>query len=46
MTMSNSTINNCLVCYVDWHSFTDEHYFETEQEACEFFFQYAVLYYV
>lgn len=32
--------NNWLVCYADWHSFTDEHYFQTEQEACEFFFCY------
>ena len=32
--------NNWLVCYVDCHSFTDEHYFQTEQEACEFFFHY------
>ena len=32
--------NNWLVCYADCHSFTDEHYFQTEQEACEFFFHY------
>ena len=32
--------NNWLVCYADNHSFTDEHYFQTEQEACEFFFHY------
>ena len=32
--------NNWLVCYADWHSFTDEHYFQTEQKACEFFFHY------
>ena len=31
---------NWIVCYADWHSFTDEHYFQTEQEACEFFFHY------
>ncbi|MBS5186703.1 MAG: hypothetical protein KHY73_04590 [Fusobacterium nucleatum] len=29
-----------IVCYADSHSFTDEHYFQTEQEACEFFFHY------
>ena len=27
-----------IVCYADSHAFTDEHYFQTEQEACEFFF--------
>ena len=32
--------NNWLVFYADCHSFTDEHYFQTEQEACEFFFHY------
>ena len=32
--------NNWLVCYADSHAFTDEHYFQTEQEACEFFFHY------
>ena len=32
--------DNWLVCYADWHVFTDEHYFQTEQEACEFFFHY------
>ena len=35
--------NNWLVCYADNHSFTDEHYFQTEQEACEFFFHYYFL---
>ena len=35
--------NNWLVCYADWHSFTDEHYFQTEQKACEFFFHYYFL---
>ena len=35
--------NNWLVCYVDWRSFTDEHYFQTEQKACEFFFHYYFL---
>ena len=35
--------NNWLVCYVDWHSFTDEHYFQTEQKACEFFVHYYFL---
>ena len=29
-----------IVCYADSHAFTDEHYFQTEQEACEFFFHY------
>ena len=29
-----------IVCYADSHAFTDEHYFQTEQEACEFFFRY------
>ena len=29
-----------IVCYADSHTFTDEHYFQTEQEACEFFFCY------
>ena len=29
-----------IVCYADSHTFTDEHYFQTEQEACEFFFHY------
>ena len=29
-----------IVCYADSHAFTDEHYFQTEQEACEFFFCY------
>ena len=29
-----------IVCYADSHSFTDEHYFQTEQKACEFFFHY------
>lgn len=29
-----------IVCYADSHVFTDEHYFQTEQEACEFFFHY------
>jgi len=32
--------NNWLVCYADCHSFTDEHYFQTEEEACKFFFFY------
>ena len=30
--------NNWLVCYVDWHSFTDEHYFQTEQKPVNFSF--------
>ena len=25
--------DNWLVCYADWHVFTDEHYFQTGQEA-------------
>ena len=29
-----------IVCYADSHAFTDEHYFQTEQEACGFFFCY------
>ena len=29
-----------IVCYADSHSFTDEHYFQTEEEACKFFFYY------
>lgn len=29
-----------IVCYADSHAFTDKHYFQTEQEACEFFFHY------
>ena len=29
-----------IVCYADSHAFTDEHYFQTEQEACEFFVHY------
>ena len=29
-----------IVCYADSHAFTNEHYFQTEQEACEFFFHY------
>ena len=33
-----------IVCYADSHSFTDEHYFQTEQEACEFFFHYYFFY--
>ncbi|ALF19892.1 hypothetical protein LDJ93_05645 [Fusobacterium nucleatum] len=32
--------NNWIVCYADSHAFTDKHYFQTEQEACEFFFYY------
>ena len=32
--------NNWIVCYADSHAFTDEHYFQIEQEACEFFFHY------
>ena len=32
--------DNWIVCYADSHAFTDEHYFQTEQEACEFFFCY------
>ena len=32
--------DNWIVCYADSHAFTDEHYFQTEQEACEFFFHY------
>ena len=32
--------DNWIVCYADNHTFTDEHYFQTEQEACEFFFHY------
>ena len=31
--------DNWIVCYADSHAFTDEHYFQTEQEACEFFFR-------
>ena len=32
--------DNWIVCYADSHAFTDKHYFQTEQEACEFFFHY------
>ena len=32
--------DNWIVCYADSHAFTDKHYFQTEQEACEFFFYY------
>ena len=32
--------DNWIVCYADSHAFTDKHYFQTEQEACEFFFRY------
>ena len=32
-----------IVCYADSHAFTDEHYFQTEQEACDFFFHYYFL---
>ena len=32
--------DNWIVCYADSHAFTDEHYFQTEQEACGFFFCY------
>lgn len=32
--------DNWIVCYANSHAFTDEHYFQTEQEACEFFFHY------
>ena len=32
--------DNWIVCYADSHAFTDEHYFQTEQEACDFFFHY------
>lgn len=32
--------DNWIVCYTDSHAFTDKHYFQTEQEACEFFFHY------
>ena len=32
--------DNWIVCYADSHAFTDKHYFQTEQKACEFFFHY------
>ncbi len=32
--------DNWIVCYADSHAFTDKHYFQTEQVACEFFFHY------
>ena len=32
--------DNWIVCYADSHAFTDKHYFQTEQEACEFFLHY------
>ena len=32
--------DNWIVCYADNHAFTNKHYFQTEQEACEFFFHY------
>ena len=32
--------DNWIVCYADSHAFTDKHSFQTEQEACEFFFHY------
>ena len=32
--------DNWIFCYADSHAFTDKHYFQTEQEACEFFFHY------
>ncbi|WP_029758983.1 MULTISPECIES: hypothetical protein [Fusobacterium] len=32
--------DNWIVCYADARAFVDEHYFKTEQEACEFFFCY------
>ena len=35
--------DNWIVCYADSHAFTDEHYFQTEQEACDFFFHYYFL---
>ena len=35
--------DNWIVCYADSHAFTDEHYFQTEQKACEFFFHYYFL---
>lgn len=35
--------DNWIVCYADSHSLVDKHYFQTEQEACEFFFHYYFL---
>ena len=35
--------DNWIVCYADSHAFTDEHYFQTEQKACELFFHYYFL---